>query len=65
MIHFLDTPTRELALPARAAAALERGGIRTLGRLLRPDEADLLLIPGVGPATVQAIRRLRRVGTGR
>jgi carbon monoxide dehydrogenase subunit G len=53
----LGLPIEELRLPPRAFNSLRREGIHTLGDLSARDEADLLAIANLGPASVKDIKQ--------
>lgn len=53
---FLEA-VREAGVNLTIARALIRGGIRSTRKLRHASDADLLAIPGVGPATVARLRR--------
>jgi carbon monoxide dehydrogenase subunit G len=46
----------DLHLPARAAGALQRAGIETVGQLATRTEEELLAMDGIGPASVVDIK---------
>ena len=50
------TPVEELKLPPRAAASLQREGLRTAGQVAAKTEDDLLAIDGIGPASLVDIK---------
>jgi hypothetical protein len=50
-------PIEELGLPLRAHNSLRREGIHTLGDLSARNEADLLAIANLGPASVRDIKQ--------
>jgi carbon monoxide dehydrogenase subunit G len=52
-----DRPLEELALPPRAYNALRREGVRTVTELAARSPQELLAIEGIGPASVEDIRR--------
>ncbi len=52
-----DRPLEELALPLRAYNALRRDGVHTVNELAARSPAELLAIEGIGPASVEDIRR--------
>jgi carbon monoxide dehydrogenase subunit G len=52
-----DQPLEELALPLRAYNALRRDGVHTVNELAARSPAELLAIEGIGPASVEDIRR--------
>ncbi|CCH87734.1 conserved protein of unknown function [Modestobacter italicus] len=49
---------RELGLPARAVTVLTRAGITDVDRLARLSREELAAVPGLGPGTIAAIRRV-------
>jgi carbon monoxide dehydrogenase subunit G len=49
-------PVDDLKLPPRAASALERAGITTVGQLATRTEEELLALDGIGPASVVDIK---------
>ena len=53
----LDQRIEELELSPRTLTALESAGIRTVGGLARKKERDMLDIEGLGPKSVQEIKR--------
>jgi DNA-directed RNA polymerase subunit alpha len=53
----MKTRIEDLEISARAVAALERAGIRTVGGLARKKESDLLDVEGLGPKAIQEIKR--------
>ncbi|HEY6279867.1 MAG TPA: DNA-directed RNA polymerase subunit alpha C-terminal domain-containing protein [Streptosporangiaceae bacterium] len=53
----LGLPIEELRLPLRAFNSLRREGIHTLGDLSARNEADLLAIANLGPASVKDIKQ--------
>lgn len=53
----MKTRIDDLDLSARTKAALQGSNIRTVGGLARKREADLLEIEGLGPKSVQEIKR--------
>jgi Bacterial RNA polymerase, alpha chain C terminal domain len=58
----------DLGLPGRAVAALARAGIHSTGELAALTRRELTAIPGLGPGTITAIRRVvpePPAGTGR
>src|SRR6476646_5168531 len=67
-----ETPIEDLDRWTRALNALRRGGVRTVGRLGRKTDADLLRLRGFGPGALAAVRavvpprrprRLRQIAT--
>jgi len=53
----LKTRIDDLELSARTISALEKANIRTVGGLARKKEADLVDIEGLGPKSIQEIKR--------
>ncbi|MBY0473039.1 DNA-directed RNA polymerase subunit alpha [Patescibacteria group bacterium] len=53
----LKTRIEDLDFSPRTIAALEKANIRTVGGLARKKEADLLEIDGLGPKSIQEIKR--------
>ncbi len=53
----LKTRIEDLDLSSRTVAALEKANIRTVGGLARKKEGDLLDIEGLGPKSIQEIKR--------
>lgn len=53
----MKTRIEDLELSSRTVAALEKEGIRTVGGLARKKEADLLEIEGLGPKSIQEVKR--------
>jgi Bacterial RNA polymerase, alpha chain C terminal domain len=53
----LGLPIEELGLPLRAFNSLRREGIHTVGDLSARNEADLLAIANLGPASVREIKQ--------
>ena len=53
----MKTRIEDLELSARTVSALENANIRTLGGLARKKEKDLLDIEGLGPKSIQEIKR--------
>lgn len=53
----LKTRIEDLDFSARTISALEKANIRTVGGLARKKEADLLEIDGLGPKSIQEIKR--------
>ncbi len=53
----MKTRVEDLELSSRTIAALERANIRTVGGLARKKEADLVEIEGLGPKSIQEIKR--------
>jgi len=49
-------PVQELSLPTALHTALEAAGIHTVAELNQSEDAELLAIPGVGPARLQTLR---------
>ncbi len=53
----LKTRIEDLDFSARTISALEKANIRTVGGLARKKESDLLEIDGLGPKSIQEIKR--------
>ena len=53
----MKTRIEDLELSSRTVAALEKEGIRTVGGLARKKESDLLEIEGLGPKSIQEVKR--------
>ncbi|MDZ4226173.1 MAG: DNA-directed RNA polymerase subunit alpha C-terminal domain-containing protein, partial [Patescibacteria group bacterium] len=53
----MKTRIADLELSSRTVASLEKEGIRTVGGLARKKEADLLEIEGLGPKSIQEVKR--------
>ena len=53
----LKTRIEDLDFSARTISALEKANIRTVGGLVRKKEADLLEVDGLGPKSIQEIKR--------
>ncbi len=53
----LKTRIEDLDFSARTISALEKANIRTVGGLARKKEADLLEIDGLGPKSIQEVKR--------
>lgn len=53
----LAMPLEELNLPLRSYNSLRRDGVHTVGELAARTPAELLAIDGIGPASVEEIRR--------
>lgn len=53
----LKTRIEDLELSSRTVSALERANIRTVGGLARKKEEDLMDIEGLGPKSIQEIKR--------
>lgn len=53
----LKTRIEDLELSSRTVSALEKEGIRTVGGLARKREQDLVEIEGLGPKSIQEIKR--------
>lgn len=53
----MKTRVDDLELSSRTKAALEKVGIRTVGGLARKKEADLVEIEGMGPKSIQEVKR--------
>lgn len=53
----MKTRIEDLDLSTRTVSALENANIRTLGGLARKKESDLLDIEGLGPKSIQEIKR--------
>ena len=49
---------RDLGLPARAVTVLTRAGITDVDRLAQLSRDELAAVPGLGPGTIAAIRRV-------
>ena len=49
---------RDLGLPPRAVTVLTRAGITDVDRLAQLSRDELAAVPGLGPGTIAAIRRL-------
>jgi DNA-directed RNA polymerase subunit alpha len=53
----MKTRVEDLELGSRTIAALEKANIRTVGGLARKKEQDLMEIEGLGPKSIQEIKR--------
>ena len=53
----MKTRIEELELSSRTIAALEKANIRTVGGLARKKESDMLEIEGLGPKSIQEVKR--------
>jgi DNA-directed RNA polymerase subunit alpha len=53
----MKTRIEDLELSSRTVSALEKEGIRTVGGLARKREQDLVEIEGLGPKSIQEIKR--------
>lgn len=53
----MKTRIEDLELSARTVSALEKANIRTVGGLARKKEEDLLEIEGLGPKSIQEVKR--------
>jgi DNA-directed RNA polymerase subunit alpha len=53
----MKTRVEDLELSSRTISALEKANIRTVGGLARKKEADLVDIEGLGPKSIQEIKR--------
>ena len=53
----MKTRIEDLELSSRTISALEKANIRTVGGLARKKEADLVDIEGLGPKSIQEIKR--------
>ncbi len=53
----MKTRVEDLELSSRTVASLEKANIRTVGGLARKKEADLVEIEGLGPKSIQEIKR--------
>jgi DNA-directed RNA polymerase subunit alpha len=53
----MKTRIEDLELSSRTVSALEKANIRTVGGLARKKESDLLEIEGLGPKSIQEIKR--------
>jgi DNA-directed RNA polymerase subunit alpha len=53
----LKTRVEDLELSSRTVASLEKANIRTVGGLARKKEQDLMEIEGLGPKSIQEIKR--------
>ncbi len=53
----MKTRIEDLELGSRTVAALEKANIRTVGGLARKKEQDLMEIEGLGPKSIQEIKR--------
>lgn len=55
--EIMKTRVEDLELSSRTISALEKEGIRTVGGLARKRESDLAEIEGLGPKSIQEIKR--------
>jgi DNA-directed RNA polymerase subunit alpha len=53
----MKTRIEELELSSRTVSALEKANIRTVGGLARKKEQDLMEVEGLGPKSIQEIKR--------
>ncbi|MDZ4225950.1 MAG: DNA-directed RNA polymerase subunit alpha C-terminal domain-containing protein, partial [Patescibacteria group bacterium] len=53
----MKTRIEDLELSSRTVSSLEKEGIRTVGGLARKKESDLLEIEGLGPKSIQEVKR--------
>src|SRR3989338_7356092 len=53
----LKTRIEDLELSSRTISALEKANIRTVGGLARKKEQDLMEVEGLGPKSIQEIKR--------
>jgi DNA-directed RNA polymerase subunit alpha len=53
----MKTRIEDLELSSRTVSALEKANIRTVGGLARKKESDLLDIEGLGPKSIQEVKR--------
>ena len=53
----MKTRIEDLELSSRTISALEKANIRTVGGLARKKEQDLVEIEGLGPKSIQEIKR--------
>ena len=53
----MKTRVEDLELSSRTISALEKANIRTVGGLARKKEADLVEVEGLGPKSIQEIKR--------
>ena len=53
----MKTRVEDLELSSRTIASLEKANIRTVGGLARKKEDDLVEIEGLGPKSIQEIKR--------
>ena len=53
----MKTRIEDLEFSARTKTSLEKANIRTVGGLARKKEEDLLEIDGLGPKSIQEIKR--------
>lgn len=53
----MKTRIEDLELSSRTVASLEKEGIRTVGGLARKKESDLMEIEGLGPKSIQEVKR--------
>ncbi|HEX8993729.1 MAG TPA: DNA-directed RNA polymerase subunit alpha C-terminal domain-containing protein, partial [Candidatus Paceibacterota bacterium] len=56
-VEAAKTRIEDLELSARTVTALQNANIRTVGGIVRKKEADLLEIEGLGPKSIQEIKR--------
>jgi DNA-directed RNA polymerase subunit alpha len=55
--EIMKTRIEDLELSSRTIAALEKANIRTVGGLARKKEEDLMEIEGMGPKSIQEVKR--------
>jgi len=55
--EIMKTRIEDLELSSRTIAALEKANIRTVGGLARKREEDLVDIEGLGPKSIQEVKR--------
>jgi DNA-directed RNA polymerase subunit alpha len=55
--EIMKTRIEDLELSSRTIAALEKANIRTVGGLARKREEDLVEIEGLGPKSIQEVKR--------
>lgn len=55
--EMMKTRIEDLELSPRTIAALEKANIRTVGGLARKKEADILEVEGLGPKSIQEVKR--------
>lgn len=53
----MKTRIEDLELSSRTVSSLEKEGIRTVGGLARKKESDLMEIEGLGPKSIQEVKR--------
>src|SRR3989344_6500762 len=53
----MKTRVEDLELSSRTIASLEKANIRTVGGVARKKEADLVEVEGLGPKSIQEIKR--------